>query len=279
MILITDIGKDPDDAFALTYAVIMGLPISDVIITTKESAASAHICWNILNNLSDRYPTAKNIKIHAGSIKPVKGDSSFRDNYYHGIFSELGPVPNKFEALKIQLGDCVIIGPLTDFLELLKNNRARRAVFMAQCRKDHNEILPDMESYNLRCDPFATEAAFQFQDRIPYAFIGKNLAYQVPFTTQDIDALEALSHPVARFLADHAYQSFEAFKARMPDLFEKKYKNTNNMSYCYDPLTILAITNPDLFIFEKFGRHRIGVSINAARAKETLFSALMNGLN
>lgn len=281
MILITDIGKDPDDAIALTYAIIAGIPITDVVVTTKETAPSCHIVHNLIENLVDRYPNARNIKVYSGSTKPIKKKSKpFHTNIYHGRFCETGPVPEKFEPMIIERPDDVItIGPLTDLMRLMEKDRVKRSIFMGQPKKDGQVLLSDVDSYNFRCDPFASEAVFQFQNRIPMAFIGKKLAYKVPITRDDMSILEALKHPVAQFLVDHMTQSFEEFKIRMPELFESKYQNTNNMSYCYDPLTMLAIRNPGLFIFEKFGTHRIGTDVDADRAKAELFDTITTGLS
>jgi inosine-uridine nucleoside N-ribohydrolase len=281
MVLLTDIGKDPDDAVALVYAIITGIPITDIVVTTKEAAESCHLVYNILENLSERYPAARNIKVYSGSTSPIKKKAKpFHTNIYKGDFCETGPVPDKFEPLKIeQPQDCVAIGPLTDLLSLMEKDRVKKVMFMGQAKKDHETLLPDFAAYNLRCDPFASEGVFQFQDRIPFAFVGKNLAYKVPFTTEDIESLDQLSNPIGPFLADHARQSFEEFKTRMPDVWKSKYEGTNNMSYCYDPLTMLAMRNPGLFTFEKFGKHRIGVDVEADQAKAKLLDTIREGLS
>lgn len=281
MILITDIGKDPDDAIALTYAIITGIPITDIIVTTKETAPSCHIVNNLIENLADRYPKAQNINVYAGSTKPIKKKAKpFHTNIYHGCFCKTGPIPKNFEPMKIEQPDDVItIGPLTDLMRLMEKNRVKRSIFMGQPKKESRILLSDIDSYNFRCDPFASEAVFQFQGRIPMAFIGKKLAYKVPITRDDVSILETLKHPVAQFLVDHMTQSFEEFKTRMPELFEAKYKDTNNMSYCYDPLTMLAIRNPGLFIFEKFGPHRIGTDVDADKAKAELLDTITAGLS
>lgn len=281
MILITDIGKDPDDAIALVYAILAGVPITDVVVTTKETVKSCNIVHHILEGLADRYPQARYIQVFAGSTAPVKKHAKpFHTNIYQGSFCDTGPIPEKFEPLKIEDPDDVVaIGPLTDLMHLLERDRVKRVIFMGQPKKDHDLLAADLDSYNFRCDPFASEAVFQFQDRVPYAFIGKQLAYKVPLTTQDIDRIAAVKHPVAEFLVDHVYQSFEEFKKRMPEVWESKYKGTDNLSYCYDPLTMLAVKEPGLFTFEKFGLHRIGANIEAKRAKGILLGALSRGLS
>jgi inosine-uridine nucleoside N-ribohydrolase len=159
-----------------------------------------------------------------------------------------------------------------------KNNGAKSVLFMGQVKKDGGTLIADSEAYNFRCDPYASQACFQYQDRTPFALVGKTMAYRVPMTFEDIDIIGALKNPVAKFIKDHAYMFHEYFKKNTPDLFERIYKNSPNISFCYDPLCMLAVSNPDLYIFEKFGKHRIAVDIKAEEAKKILMDMLKAGL-
>ena len=279
MILITDIGKDLDDAIALTYAIIEGIPLKAIIATSKDAEESAKICKNIIDAMSNKFPKAKEIKVYAGSTNPLKKRGESHSNTYKGDFSK-GPFKTeKFDPLKIEKDDIVSIGGLTDLLGLLENNRVKRVMFMGQALKDRTILAPDMKASNFRYDPFASEATFQFQDKIPFGFIGKDLAYKVPLTKTDLNEIGEIDHPVARFLKEHAFISFDFFKNNVPELYERIYKGTDNLSYCYDPLTMLAIKHPELFTFEKFNKHRIGVGIKAKEALDTLLSTLKEGLS
>ena len=80
MILITDIGKDPDDAFALTYALLSGLPIQTVITTCKDSGFSANIARNLIDMLG------KNCSVVTGSSDPLPGGLN-HSNIYHESWS------------------------------------------------------------------------------------------------------------------------------------------------------------------------------------------------
>lgn len=278
MILITDIGKDIDDAVALTYAIISKIPIKCIITTSKDAIESAKICKNILNNLADQFPVSKNINIYSGSTEPLKKHGINHSNTYKGPFSKGDFDFDKFDPLKIKKDDAISIAGLTDLSKLMENKRIKRVMFMGQARKDRESLLPDMDAYNFKCDPFASEVVFQFQESVPFGFIGKNLAYRVPFTRDDFIAFEETGHPVGKFLKDHAFKTFEFFKNNVPELYERVYRGTNNISYCYDPLTVLAIKHPELFLFEKFGKHRIGVDIQADKAKENLMKTIIKGL-
>ena len=284
MILFTDIGKDIDDAVALAYAIISGVPVTTIVVTSKDSKESANICRNMVDAMSDDYPEAKKIKILMGSDEPLKkGMGKFHNNIYKGEFSKGHHSFKKYDPEQPSTGskdgDAVVIGPLTDVLGPVREEKIKRILFMGQAVKGYSDIQPDMQSYNFKCDSYASNAVFQFQDKVSFAFIGKTIAYKVPLTRDDFEELGAIDHPVAKFLKDHAFTSFDFFKANVPDLYEKIYKGTNNIAYCYDPLCIVALTNPELFTFEKFGTHRIAVDINANMAKSTLFGALKKGLS
>ena len=278
MILFTDIGKDIDDAVALAYAVIAGVPLKAVVTTCKDNIASAHIVQNMLDHLSDRFPAAGRVKVFAGSKEPLKKGLE-HTNIYKGPFSKSHIIPENLDPISAPSGDAIVIGPLTDLSKMFEHDKIRRAMFMGQARKDHSSLLPDMEAYNMRCDPFASEVCFQYQDTIPLAFIGKRIAYKVPFTKTDFNEIGKINHPVAQFLADHAFTSFDFFKSNVPELYERIYKGTDNLSYCYDPLTMVAIKHPGFFIFEKFGKHRIAADIEADKAKACLLDTIKNGLS
>lgn len=278
MIFITDIGKDIDDAVSLVYSIISGIPLKSVVVTTKDIVPAAKICQNIIDHLSDRYPAAKDIKVYLGSKEPLKKGIS-HDNIYKGKFSKGDMQFDKLDASKISPGDAIVIGPLTDLARLMRNGKINRAIFMGQAKKDHTELIADLEAYNMRCDPFASEICFQYQDRIPLAFVGKTLAYRVPFTHTHFDRLKATGHPVGEFLKDHSTTFFDFFKSNVPDLYERIYKGTDNISYCYDPLTTVAVKHPSYFIFEKFGHHRFAVDVEADKVQEHIVSTIEKGLS
>jgi inosine-uridine nucleoside N-ribohydrolase len=284
MILCTDIGKDVDDAVALTYAVISGIPISAVVTTSKDSHKAAIICQNLIDNLADRYPAARKIKVMYGSNKPLSMGLN-HGVVYDGPFSQSYSLMDPFESYRIRYtGDkgileyAVVISPLTDLVSILQRVSLDDIIFMGLPKENNGVLLPDMESYNFRCDPFASEQCFNYQKQTPFTFIGKDCAYKVPFTQTDFKTLGSLNHPVAKFLADHAFQTFEHFKTSVPELYNKVYKGTDNMSYCYDPLTMLAITNIELFTFRNVGHHKIATDVDAVKAKSLLLSTIMEGL-
>lgn len=272
MILITDIGKDPDDAFALTFALLTGVPIQVVITTCKDAELSANIARNLIDIMG------KNTPVVIGSSDPLPGGLN-HTNIYHGDLEQKRAIIKPLDLDSIQPDIVVCIGPLTDLKRLMEAGKVTKALFMGQANVENNTVLADLNSYNFKCDPMATEACFRFKDSIRFAFIGKQLAYQVPFYREEIEAFGLMDHPVAKFLADHAQQSHIEFKTRMPDIFDRIYKGTNVMSYCYDPLTMVALTNPGLFTFESVGQHRIGANIDAPAVKRTLLETLTRGLS
>jgi inosine-uridine nucleoside N-ribohydrolase len=115
MILFTDIGKDIDDAVALTYAIIAGIPIKAIVCTSKEVEDSASICQNIINNLADKFPACKDIKIFSGSTD-TKKSGVIHSNIYMGPFSKGKFKFDKIEDAKLAKDEVICIGPLTDLL-------------------------------------------------------------------------------------------------------------------------------------------------------------------
>jgi len=288
MILFTDIGKDIDDAVALTYAIIKGVPLNLIVTTSKDSHKAAMITKNMLHALSTMYSDVNQIRVMYGSNKPLK-EGLNHGVVYNGPFAEGYLEIEKFDPMSIlppfappeylmKWGTAIVISPLTDYLSLLHRNIITGTVFMGLPKETKGIVEPDMNSYNFKCDPYASEECFKFQNDIPFVFIGKDCAYKVPFTQTDFNSIGEINHPVAKFLKDHAFQTFEHFKISVPDLYERVYKGTDNMSYCYDPLTVLALTNPELFTFKEVGLHKIAMDVDAKKAKDTILSTIMGGL-
>jgi inosine-uridine nucleoside N-ribohydrolase len=277
MILLTDIGKDLDDSLALTYAIVSGVPIQAIVCTSKQATESSRICKSIIASLSNKYPKCKSTPIYTGSTKPLK-NGTLHDNIYHGDFSRGDSTFKKFDAPKLKKDEVVALGPLTDMVSLMTNHKVKKALFMGQVKKE-GWLVPDPAAYNFRCDSYASEVVLQYQDDIPMAFIGKSLAYRMPLKKEDLSALQETGHPVGAFLKDHAFTSYKFFKENVPDLSERLYSNPDIIAYCYDPICILAMTNPELFTFEEFKNSRIAVDIDADKAKSTLMRKLLNGLS
>jgi hypothetical protein len=95
---------------------------------------------------------------------------------------------------------------------------------------------------------------------------------------EDFNKIAKTKHPAGIFLKDHALTSIDFFKNNVPELYDKIYKGTNKIAYCYDPLCMLAVTHPELFTWEKFGHHRIAVDIEAEKAKDILVTTIVEGL-
>ena len=290
MTLFTDIGKDIDDSVAIVYAIIKKLPISPIITTSRDSHKAAIIVKNIINSMTYKYPHIEYTNVMYGSNKPLKGGLN-HGVIYSGLFiegfydiQEYDPSFNQstiypFSNNSIDDGGSIVISPLTDYLGLLQNGSVTGTIFMGLPKELNNGIVePDPESYNFKCDLYASYESFKYQDEIPFVFIGKDCAYKVPFTRDDFEAIGDIDHPVAKFLKDHAFQTFEHFKSSVPELYEKVYKGTNNMSYCYDPLTMLYLTNPELFTFKNVGHHKIATGIDGEKAKSIIISTIIGGL-
>jgi len=279
-IISTDIGKDVDDAVAITYAIAAGVPIKAIITTSYDPIESAIICENILKNLKKLYPDVSNIELYYGSNKPLTMGLNdpliYKGGFSEGAFSIecYHPVRHKFKECSI-----IAIGPLTNIPTVLENSEIKSIYFMAQALEEGKKLLPDTKAYNLRCDPKAAEDTFKSLDKVGSVFIGKDIAYKVPLKKQDFEDIAATRHPVGVFIKEHALMSHEKFKTKMPEIYNRIYKGTDNISYCYDPLTVLAITNPDLFTFKDFNGHKIATDIKAKEAKDILIGTIVKGLS
>lgn len=269
LIIFTDIGKDTDDALAITYAAAKGLDISEVVITSGQPGMSAAIARNLLNGLG-----LEKVPVTIGSNKSIKKEK-FHNNIYKGDFCKSDSKFEKFDPDKLSPGTAVMIGPMTDALKALEKGKIKDAFIMAQT-KDKDK--PDDKAYNFRCDMDASEDLFSKRGKISFNIVGKEQAYKVPLKKPDFDKLANTKHPVGVFLKDHAEQSFEHFKKSLPDVYERAYKGTDNMAYCYDPLTIAVIVNPSLVSYSDEKGIKMADSIKGSEAKKEILETILKFL-
>lgn len=265
LIIFTDIGKDTDDSMALTYAVAKGIKIAEVVITASQPKESAAIARNLLDTLG-----AEDVAVTVGSNKAQNGQQ-FHDNIYKGSFSDSDTKFEEFSPDKEGSALVAIIGPATDAARL--KGDIKKSYIMAQVTDDGE---PDEKAYNFKCDMDAAKEYLNKKSSIH--LVGKEQAYKVPLKKADFEKLARTGHPAGSFLLDHAMQSFEHFKNSLPEVFERAYKGTDNISYCYDPLTIAAIAIPSLLKYAKRGHVNMAVKIDGQKAKDEIFNTIFDFL-
>lgn len=86
-------------------------------------------------------------------------------------------------------------------------------------------------------------------------FVGKHAAYAMPLVNKDFQLLIKTNPKVWKYL----YQEAQLWKMRLakisPDMYQKLYENDPDiMSYPYDLLTAVAITQDGMFIKETIGK-------------------------
>ena len=131
-------------------------------------------------------------------------------------------------------------------------------------------IVPNYDSFNLREDKRASEIVFdKLKNEIPMTFVWKHAAYKVPLSLDDFRDFKNTGHPIWEFLFDHVVEWVKYFAEEIPDLFIRRYawwkkvdlnnplKEISFVSFPYDPLAVLALTDPELFRPDKIWIHRL----------------------
>lgn len=143
------------------------------------------------------------------------------------------------------------IGPLTNIaLAIRKEPRFAKAVkelvIMGGSLRAGGNITPAAE-FNIHADPHA--AHIVFHAGIPITLIPLDVTYQCLLTSVDVERLNKIDSPIARFVRDATAVYME---------FYKKYEGFNGCAL-HDPLTLATIIAPKLLTFEE---HYVDVDIS-----------------
>ncbi|MEI6118059.1 MAG: hypothetical protein WCP92_02100 [bacterium] len=104
-----------------------------------------------------------------------------------------------------------------------------------------------MQSYNFAQDQKAIQHIVQYD--IPMTFVGKYIAYEVPLKTYDFHILAKKNPRVWEYVYEEAKKWKERLEKINGEVFQRLYaKESDIMSYPYDLITAVAITNDDMFI-------------------------------
>jgi purine nucleosidase len=134
------------------------------------------------------------------------------------------------------------IGPLTNLaLAIRQEPRITKAlkelVIMGGSIKAGGNITLAAE-FNIHADPHA--AHIVFHSGIPITLVPLDATYRCLLTSEDVERLNRINSPIARFVRDATAVYME---------FYKKYEGFNGCAL-HDPLTLAVILAPELFTFE-----------------------------
>ena len=143
------------------------------------------------------------------------------------------------------------IGPLTNIaLAIRKEPRFAKAVkelvIMGGSLRAGGNITPAAE-FNIHADPHA--AHIVFHAGIPITLIPLDVTYKCLLTSVDVERLNQIDSPIARFVRDATAVYME---------FYKNYEGFNGCAL-HDPLTLATIIAPELLTFED---HYVDVDIS-----------------
>jgi len=134
------------------------------------------------------------------------------------------------------------IGPMTNLaLAIRKEPRITQAlkelVIMGGAIRSGGNITP-LAEFNIHADPHA--AHIVFHSGIPITLIPLDATYKCLLTSADVDRLNRIDSPIARFVRDSTAVYMD---------FYKKYEGFDGCAL-HDPLTLAVIFAPELFTFE-----------------------------
>jgi purine nucleosidase len=134
------------------------------------------------------------------------------------------------------------IGPMTNLaLAIRKEPRITQAlkelVIMGGAIRSGGNITP-LAEFNIHADPHA--AHIVFHSGIPITLIPLDATYKCLLTSADVERLNRIDSPIARFVRDATAVYMD---------FYKKYEGFDGCAL-HDPLTLAVILAPELFTFE-----------------------------
>jgi purine nucleosidase len=156
------------------------------------------------------------------------------------------------------------IGPMTNLaLAIRKEPRIvqslKELVIMGGAIKQGGNVTP-LAEFNIYADPHA--AHIVFHSGIPITLIPLDVTYKCLLTSADVEGLNKISSPIARFVRDATATYMD---------FYKKYENFDGCAL-HDPLTLATIIAPELLTFEEL---HVDVDISGGVSNGNTFADFM----
>ena len=156
------------------------------------------------------------------------------------------------------------IGPMTNLaLAIRKEPRIvpalKELIIMGGAIRQGGNATP-LAEFNIHADPHAAHVVFH--SGIPITLIPLDVTYKCLLTIADVERLNKINSPIARFVRDATAVYME---------FYKKYENFDGCAL-HDPLTLATIIAPELFTYEE---HHVDVDISGGVSTGKTFADFM----
>lgn len=245
LVIDTDIGTDVDDLW--TLAMVPALDRIDLCAVTMvygDTDLRARLASTVLGLMGLDAP------VHRGVERTLSGKAVMWAGHEgigvpgidEAVYEARDAVDVLIELAAADPGslDVLAIGPLTNIASAMRRDPAfarnvRRLVVMG------GEFQIGWPEHNFASDVVATAEVLQSGARITLVPLDQTL--KVAIDEHDVDRIAA-SHPIGPLMADQARRFWtwlSGLRAGMP----------NDRSWAHDPLTLLAIAEPDLFTFTR----------------------------
>ena len=156
------------------------------------------------------------------------------------------------------------IGPLTNIALAIRKEPAfakniKELVIMGGAIKQGGNATP-LAEFNIFADPHAAHVVFH--SGIPIKLIPLDVTYQCLFTSADVERINQINSPIARFIKDAT------------EVYIDFYKNYDGIDGCalHDPLTLATIIAPELLTFEEY---YVDVDISGGVSSGNTFADLL----
>ncbi|MHB8778043.1 MAG: nucleoside hydrolase [Anaerolineales bacterium] len=274
------IDTDPGVDDALTFLLALASPEIklEALTTVQGNVTVEKATRNALSVLE--LANASHIPVAQGSAQPLVKQPHKSGEAVHGA-SGVGksnlPEPRS-KPLEQHAVDFLIekimaepnqislfpIGPLTNIaLAIRKEPRIaqnlKELVIMGGAIRQGGNITP-LAEFNIHEDPHA--AHIVFHSGIPITLIPLDVTYKCLLTSADIDRLNKINSPIAKFIRDATGVYMD---------FYKQYEDFDGCAM-HDPLTLATVIAPELLSFED---HYVDVDISGGVSMGNTFADFM----
>jgi purine nucleosidase len=274
------IDTDPGVDDALTFLLALASPEIklETLTTVRGNVSVDKATRNALSVLE--LANASHIPVVQGCSLPLISQLSISGEAVHGksgIGKATLPEP-KSKVIEQHAIDYLIerilaepnqitlftIGPMTNLALAIRKepqivSALKELVIMGGAIRQGGNVTP-LAEFNIHADPHA--AHIVFHSGIPMTLIPLDVTYKCLLTAADVEHLNRLGSPIARFVRDSTAVYMD---------FYKKYEGFDGCAL-HDPLTLAAIIAPELLTFEK---HHVDVDISGGVSHGNTFADFM----
>jgi purine nucleosidase len=276
--IILDTDPGADDALAILLMLASPEIKLEAITTVQGNVTIEKTTRNalaLLDFMHANIPVAKGCTTPL--IKPPNGEQGEEVHGKTGLGQAKLPEPTiqpvsqhavdyLIERFLAEPGELTLfaIGPLTNVaLAIRKEPKFAKAVkelvIMGGAVRSGGNITP-LAEFNIHEDPHA--AHIVFNSGIPITLIPLDVTYKCLLTSTDVDRLNQIDSPVARFVRDVTADYME---------FYLKYEGFSGCAL-HDPLTVAVVIAPELLTMEN---HYVNVDISGGVSTGKTYADLM----